>query len=153
MKKQLSILTVLAALLLASCFGGTSKSGTGAAGGEVTGVSGSNLQEPAPYGMVLVKRGSLKARPLTPVTSPPADDVILLPKQAVSSVTIMVQSAILIIFFISSFIFLISKEFSRSDDGCVPSSGSSCPSCNLQTARANHYLSSTPKCTPRNCSR
>ncbi len=60
MKKQLSILTVLAALLLASCFGGTSKSGTGAAGGEVTGVSGSNLQEPAPYGMVLVKRGSLK---------------------------------------------------------------------------------------------
>ncbi|MCR4614242.1 MAG: SUMF1/EgtB/PvdO family nonheme iron enzyme [Bacteroidaceae bacterium] len=60
MKKQLSILTLLAALLLASCFGGTSKSGTGAAGGEVTGVSGSNLQEPAPYGMVLVKRGSLK---------------------------------------------------------------------------------------------
>ena len=60
MKKQLSILTLLAALLLASCFGGTSKSGTGAAGGEVTGVSGSNLQEPAPYGMVLVNRGSLK---------------------------------------------------------------------------------------------
>ena len=29
-------------------------------GGEVTGVSGSSLQEPAPYGMVLVKRGSLK---------------------------------------------------------------------------------------------
>ncbi|MBR2193199.1 MAG: SUMF1/EgtB/PvdO family nonheme iron enzyme [Bacteroidaceae bacterium] len=60
MKKFLSILFVATVLLLASCMGGTSKSGTGGAGGEVTGVSGSSMQEPAPYGMVLVKRGSLK---------------------------------------------------------------------------------------------
>ena len=46
--------------VLASCMGGTSRSGAGAAGGEVTGVSGANQMEPAPYGMVLVKRGSLK---------------------------------------------------------------------------------------------
>ena len=46
-------------LLLASCMGGTSKGGS-MNGGEVTGVSGSSLAEPAPYGMVLVQRGSLK---------------------------------------------------------------------------------------------
>ncbi|MBQ2181930.1 MAG: SUMF1/EgtB/PvdO family nonheme iron enzyme, partial [Bacteroidaceae bacterium] len=60
MKKFLSILSAVVVLLLASCMGGTSKSGTGGAGGEVTGVSGSSMQEPSPYGMVLVKRGSLK---------------------------------------------------------------------------------------------
>ena len=46
-------------LLLVSCMGGTSKGGS-MNGGEVTGVSGSSLAEPAPYGMVLVQRGSLK---------------------------------------------------------------------------------------------
>lgn len=61
MKKQFSIITVMAALyVLTSCMGGTSRSGAGATGGEVTGVSGANQMEPAPYGMVLVKRGSLK---------------------------------------------------------------------------------------------
>ncbi len=57
----MSLLTSAAAGgLLVSCMGGTSRSGAGAAGGEVTGVGGTSAQEPAPYGMVLVKRGSLK---------------------------------------------------------------------------------------------
>ncbi len=60
MKKLLIINSVAALLLLVSCMGGTSRSGAGGSGGEVTGVSGSSMQEPAPYGMVLVKRGSLK---------------------------------------------------------------------------------------------
>ena len=59
-KKITTASAILAgALLLASCMGGTSKSGS-MNGGEVTGVSGSALAEPAPYGMVLVNRGSLK---------------------------------------------------------------------------------------------
>jgi len=60
MKKLLSIATLAATLLMVSCMGGTNRSGSGAAGGEVTGVSGTTVQEPAPYGMVLVKSGSLK---------------------------------------------------------------------------------------------
>ncbi len=39
----------------------SSRSGNAdAMGGEVTGVGGTSIQEPAPYGMVLIKRGSLK---------------------------------------------------------------------------------------------
>ena len=59
MKKLLfAIGTVVFALVVASCF--SSKGGSSATGGEVTGVSGTSMGEPAPYGMVLVKRGSLK---------------------------------------------------------------------------------------------
>ena len=42
---------------LSSCFGGKE---TMASGGELTGASGRAFSEPAPYGMVLVKRGHLK---------------------------------------------------------------------------------------------
>ena len=44
--------------MLTSCFGG--KAITTSVGGEVTGVGGSAFTEPTPYGMVAVKRGSLK---------------------------------------------------------------------------------------------
>jgi len=52
------ILTAVITLSLSSCF--AFKKGSEATGGEVTGVSASSVSEPAPYGMVLVKRGSLK---------------------------------------------------------------------------------------------
>lgn len=48
---------VLSALLLVSCFGSRQAA---VLGGEVTGSGGSGFREPAPYGMVLIKRGSLK---------------------------------------------------------------------------------------------
>ncbi len=54
-----AICIVLATFLVVSCMGGGKFSGA-AIGGEVTGVGGSPISEPAPYGMVLVKRGSLK---------------------------------------------------------------------------------------------
>ena len=44
-------------LSLTSCFGGKE---TMASGGELTGSKGSSFSEPAPYGMVLIKRGHLK---------------------------------------------------------------------------------------------
>ncbi|MCR5159087.1 MAG: SUMF1/EgtB/PvdO family nonheme iron enzyme [Prevotella sp.] len=44
-------------LFLSSCFGGKE---TMANGGELTGSSGKAFSEPAPYGMVLIKRGHLK---------------------------------------------------------------------------------------------
>ena len=44
-------------LSLTSCFGGKE---TMASGGELTGSKGSTFSEPAPYGMVLIKRGHLK---------------------------------------------------------------------------------------------
>ncbi len=49
----------LLSLTLLSCFGAKSGMST-AQGGEVTGVHGSAVNEPAPYGMVLVQRGSIK---------------------------------------------------------------------------------------------
>ena len=49
---------LLAMLVLTSCLG--SRKGSEAAGGEVTGIGGSSISEPVPYGMVLVERGSLK---------------------------------------------------------------------------------------------
>ncbi|MCQ2256984.1 MAG: SUMF1/EgtB/PvdO family nonheme iron enzyme [Bacteroidaceae bacterium] len=59
MKKILfSICITIISLLVASCF--SANGGANATGGEVTGVSGASMSEPAPYGMVLVKRGSLK---------------------------------------------------------------------------------------------
>lgn len=60
MKKTLTLICTftLIALSMASCFGPST--GATATGGEVTGVGGTAVSEPAPYGMVLVKRGSLK---------------------------------------------------------------------------------------------
>ncbi|MCR4919521.1 MAG: SUMF1/EgtB/PvdO family nonheme iron enzyme [Prevotella sp.] len=59
MKRILTISLPLmaAAVLMASCFGGKKAM---ADGGELTGSSGRSFAEPAPYGMVLVKRGHLK---------------------------------------------------------------------------------------------
>ncbi len=56
MRKIVSSTAVLCTLLLASCIG---MQGTGV-GGELTGVSNGAINEPAPYGMVLVERGSIK---------------------------------------------------------------------------------------------
>src|SRR5574344_2014262 len=53
-----AISAIIFALAVASCF--SSNGGANASGGEVTGISGTSMSEPAPYGMVLVKRGSLK---------------------------------------------------------------------------------------------
>ena len=47
----------MAVLMLTSCFGSKVASGNG---GELTGSGGRAFSEPAPYGMVLVKRGHLK---------------------------------------------------------------------------------------------
>ena len=59
MKKfLLSLCLITAVFFLAACFGGTSRSNS--SGGEVTGVGGSSITEPTPYGMVLVNKGSLK---------------------------------------------------------------------------------------------
>ncbi|MBO4397547.1 MAG: SUMF1/EgtB/PvdO family nonheme iron enzyme [Bacteroidaceae bacterium] len=50
---------LLSAVLMTACM--SSKGGSSmAVGGEVTGTGGSSVSEPTPYGMVLVKRGSLK---------------------------------------------------------------------------------------------
>lgn len=48
---------LLITMLFASCMGVRKNSSMG---GEVTGVSGSAINEPAPYGMILVERGSIK---------------------------------------------------------------------------------------------
>ena len=48
---------VFSVLALASCMGSKQAS---VIGGEVTGAGGQSVREPAPFGMVLVKRGSLK---------------------------------------------------------------------------------------------
>lgn len=59
MKKLAFLICLLVvSLTIASCF--SSKGGTNAQGGEVTGTNASSVSEPAPYGMVLVNRGSLK---------------------------------------------------------------------------------------------
>lgn len=59
MKKLTFLICLLAvSLSVASCF--SAKGGSSAQGGEVTGAGGTAISEPAPYGMVLVKRGSLK---------------------------------------------------------------------------------------------
>lgn len=49
---------ILLALVVASCL--SPRSFGNANGGEVTGVSAASINEPTPYGMVLVKRGSIK---------------------------------------------------------------------------------------------
>ncbi len=54
----LSAALLISLFAFVACLGGTSK--TGSNGGEVTGVSGSSINEPTPYGMVLVNKGSLR---------------------------------------------------------------------------------------------
>ena len=48
---------ILAMFMFASCMGTQSSN---AIGGELTGISGTAVNEPSPYGMVLVERGSIK---------------------------------------------------------------------------------------------
>jgi len=48
---------IISLILLTSCFGGKSAMSNG---GELTGASGKAFSEPAPYGMVLIKRGHLR---------------------------------------------------------------------------------------------
>ena len=59
MRKGLIAASILfLTVVIVSCM--SSRGSANAYGGEVTGVGGSSITEPAPYGMVLVKRGSLK---------------------------------------------------------------------------------------------
>lgn len=58
MKNGFIVLSLLVTVLFTSCMG--SGRSAMASGGEVTGVSGTSISEPAPYGMILVERGSLK---------------------------------------------------------------------------------------------
>ena len=51
-KGNVAVVVLLTMLILTSCLG--SKRGSEAAGGEVTGIGGSSISEPVPYGMVLV---------------------------------------------------------------------------------------------------
>ncbi len=57
MKRIVSQPVLLTVLLLASCMGAKKNTSMG---GEVTGISGTAINEPTPYGMVLVERGSIK---------------------------------------------------------------------------------------------
>ena len=57
MRKIVSMPVLLTVLLLASCMGPRKNTSMG---GEVTGISGTAINEPTPYGMVLVERGSIK---------------------------------------------------------------------------------------------
>ena len=59
MKK--TIIYISLALAVMSCM--SPKSSMSSGGGEVTGVGGVAWQEPTPYGMVLIDRGSMKVGP------------------------------------------------------------------------------------------
>ncbi len=60
MKKGLITSSILlSAVILTACMSSKGSSAN-AVGGEVVGTGGTSISEPAPYGMVLVKRGSLK---------------------------------------------------------------------------------------------
>ena len=58
MKKNMIIILAVVAILLTSCMG--ANNAAMAVGGELTGSRSSAFNEPAPYGMVLIPRGSLK---------------------------------------------------------------------------------------------
>ena len=58
MKKNLIISLAIVAVLLTSCMG--SNNAAMAVGGELTGSRSAAFNEPAPFGMVLIPRGSLK---------------------------------------------------------------------------------------------
>lgn len=60
MKKILFLSTIVLSLAFLSCMGSRIGGMSSAQGGEVTGVSGTAINEPAPYGMVLIQRGSIK---------------------------------------------------------------------------------------------
>lgn len=60
MKKIVSYIAL--GLMVTSC-AFSSKTSVGGEGGEVTGVRGTAMNEPTPYGMVLVSRGSMKVGP------------------------------------------------------------------------------------------
>ena len=60
MKKLVFLSTIVISLTLLSCMGMQLGSVSTMQGGEVTGVSGTAVNEPAPYGMVLIQRGSIK---------------------------------------------------------------------------------------------
>ena len=53
----LCLSAIIAVLMFASCMGAQSSN---AIGGELTGISGTSINEPSPYGMVLIERGSIK---------------------------------------------------------------------------------------------
>ena len=53
----LCLSAIIAVLMFASCMGAQSSN---AIGGELTGISGTSVNEPSPYGMVLIERGSIK---------------------------------------------------------------------------------------------
>lgn len=60
MKKFIFLLTTIISLALVSCMGSRMGVMSGSQGGEVTGINGSAVNEPAPYGMVFIQRGSIK---------------------------------------------------------------------------------------------
>ena len=60
MKKFVFLSTIVISLTLLSCMGSQFGGMSPVQGGEVTGVSGTAISEPAPYGMVFIQRGSIK---------------------------------------------------------------------------------------------
>ncbi|MBQ5616275.1 MAG: SUMF1/EgtB/PvdO family nonheme iron enzyme, partial [Bacteroidaceae bacterium] len=60
MKKFVFLSAIVMSLTLYSCMGTQLGGMSTMQGGEVTGVSGTAVNEPAPYGMVFVQRGSIK---------------------------------------------------------------------------------------------
>lgn len=60
MKKFVFLSTIVMSLTLFACMGTQIGGMSTMQGGEVTGVNGTAINEPAPYGMVLIQRGSIK---------------------------------------------------------------------------------------------
>ena len=60
MKKFVFLSTFVLSLILHSCVGSNMGGMSTTQGGEVIGVNGTSVTEPAPYGMVLIQRGSIK---------------------------------------------------------------------------------------------
>ena len=60
MKKFVFLSTIVMSLTLIACVGSQMGSMGSVQGGEVTGVNGTAINEPAPYGMVFIQRGSIK---------------------------------------------------------------------------------------------
>ena len=60
MKKIVFLSTIVMSLTLVACVGTQMGNMGSTQGGEVTGVNGTAINEPAPYGMVFIQRGSIK---------------------------------------------------------------------------------------------
>ena len=60
MKKFVFLSTIVMSLTLIACVGTQMGNMGSTQGGEVTGVNGTAINEPAPYGMVFIQRGSIK---------------------------------------------------------------------------------------------